>query len=351
MPTAIRYSPPSPQVLRNDVCYRTPSSADVLHGFLSVTLMADEEVSRRLEALDGAEVPIYELCPCPIDIVQQITNKTVLVLRNRVTAILVYCVNVVNDNGSVTSTYWNINGTLYTGDVTQLDLVGDNLNYGAAIVFCEAGINSVTRTDVWDEQRNLVAIIWQDMLGAIISEPTGALTPGSCELPLDTEIITQTDNLLENGRPSGRYVPFYRVNLFDNQGRSLYSNQTTANGIAYTPQGKVTAEPIVPPLVGKNRRITAGQAWEATNLVQSIAWAVEYANRANVVEITTPDSPAPVVYDRLNYSGDWSVDGSQDPYLQGIKITAFGTAKVVLSWTEQPLLEEVSPSVVVGSGY
>ena len=189
MSTAIRYSPPAPQVLRNDVCYRTPASPDVLHGFLSVTLMADEEVSRRLEDLTGADVPTYTLCPCPIDIVQQINNKTVLVLRNRVTLAMVYCVNVVNDNGSVSSTYWDVNGNLYTGDVTQLDILGDNLNYGAAIVFCEAGVNTVTRTDVWDETRALVAVIWQDTLGAVIAEPTGQLAPGSCELPLDTEII------------------------------------------------------------------------------------------------------------------------------------------------------------------
>ena len=343
MSVAIRYSPPAPQVLRNDVCYRTPASADVLHGFLSVTLMADEEVSRRLEDLTGAEVPNYALCACPIDIVQQINNKSVLILRNRLTLVLIYCVNVVNDNGSVTSTYWNIDGTLYTGDVTQLDILGDNLNYGSAIVFCEAGVNSVTRTDVWDESRQLVAVIWQDMLGAIIPEPTGALTPGSCELPLDTEIITQIDNLLVDGRPSGQYIPFYRINLFDNQGRIIYSNQSVANGVAYNPQGRVTVEPIVPPLVGKNRRITAGQVWEASSITQSIAWAIEYANRANVVEITTPDNPFPVTYDRLNYSGDWSVDGSQDPYLEGIRIRAAGLAKVVLSWTEQARLEEVDP--------
>ena len=96
--------------------------------------------------------------------------------------------------------------------------------------------------------------------------------------------------------------------------------------------------------MGKNRRITAGQTWEATNIVQSIAWAIEYANRTNVVEITTPDSAVPVVYDRTCYEGDWSVDGSQDPYLEGIRIRAAGLSRVILSWTEQPLLEEVDPA-------
>ena len=287
MPSAIQYTPPSPQVLRSDVCYRTPASSDVLHGFLITTYMADEEVSKRLEDFSGGEVSTYTLCACPIDVVQQVSAKQVLVLRNRVTQQLVYAVNTVNENGSVTTAYWDIDGTEYTGSTTLLEVAADNLNFGTATLFCEAGVNSVTRTDVWDESRNLVAVIWQDMLGTVIAEPTGQLTPGSCDLPLDTEVIPQVDNMFENGRASGRYVPFYQVNLYDNQGHTIYSNSTLANGVAYSPQGTVTATPIVPPLVAKNRRLTAGEIWQASELVQSIAWAIEYANRTNSVEITT----------------------------------------------------------------
>lgn len=350
MSTAIRYTPPSPQVTRDEVCYRTPASAEVQHGFLILTFMADEEIARRLESLAGTVVENYTLCPCPIQIQQVLNDKQVLVLRNRTNQRVVYAVNTVNDNGTVSTVYYNLDGTPYTGNINDLELAADNLNYGSPTIFCEAGINTVTRTDVWDEARNLVAVIWQDMLGVVIAEPQGVLTPGSCELPLDTEVIPQIDNILENGRASGQYVPFYRMNVYDNLGNTIYSNQALADGTAYTPQGTVTVQPIIPPIKLFNRRLTTGEIWETTPLVQSIAFAIEYANRTNVVEIMTPGSLDPVVYDKLNYEGSWSVDGDNDSFLEGLRIKANGSSKVLLTWTEQPLLMEVEPESV-GSGY
>jgi hypothetical protein len=344
MASQISYTPPALQVIREEVCFRTPASSDVLRGFHVVSYMGDEEVQRKLESLDGTEVKNYELCACPITVQQQINNKQVIVLRNRNTLKLVYAINVVNDNGSVTTTYINIDGSVYEGDINELEIAADNLNYSSPVVFCHEGSTTLTRTDVWDETQKLVAIIWQDAIGKIVAEPTGTLRPGACELPLDTEVLKQVDNLMVNGKPSGEYVTFYRVNVHDNTGAVIFSGQKLANGNSYLPIGKVTFDPIQPPVVAYLRRLTNGETWESSSTVQSASFAIEYVNKNNVIEVTTADSSTPVVFSKLNYKGHWSVDGDKDPNIEGIKISAKNNSKVLVNWTEQPRLIEVVPS-------
>ena len=346
MSTAIRHNLPSPQVTRNEVCFRTPVSSDVQHGFLLTTYMGEKEIARRLESFAGVEVPTFELCACPVQIGQQIENRQIRVMKDRVSLGLAYAVSSVNPDGSVSTNYTNIDGTPYTGDVSLLDIITDGINFNAPVVFCEAGVRTVTRTDVWNEAQHLVAIIWQDMLGTVIPEPPGQLMPGSCEVPLDTEIIPLIDNLFENGHASGRYTPFWQINLYDSQGRVWRSNPTLADGVPYTPQGQVTSEPIVPPIKSRIARITNGQSWEITNqLIQSAAWAIEVANPLNSIDIAVPGDPLFQCFS-IHYDGEWSVDGDRDSFLEtGLKITANGEASAVVSWSEQPLLIEVAPVV------
>jgi hypothetical protein len=342
MATNISYNPPSLQVIREEVCYRTFASSEVFSGFHVVSYMGEEEVYRKLETLDGKEVAQYELCACPIAIQQHINDKKVLVLQDKSTRTLVYAVNSVNDNGSVNSAYFNIDGSKYTGDTSNLEIASDNLNYTSPVVFCHEG-QTVTRTDVWDEFRNLVTVIWQDAIGRIVSEPTGKLHPGACDLPLDTEVISQIDNLLNDGKITGEYVSFYRVNVHDNRGQVVFSSQKLADGSSYSPIGRITVAPIKPPLLACLRRISGGEIWEGSGSLQSISFAIEYANAKNVVEITTPDSPAPVLLNKLNYKGHWAVDGDSDPNVDGVRIKANGSSKVIINWTEQPKSVEVSP--------
>jgi hypothetical protein len=343
MATQISYTPPALQVIRDEVCYRTPASSDIQRGFHVVSYMAEEEVSRRLETLDGKEVTQYELTACPLTIQKEINDKQVLPLRNKKDLSVVYAVNELNGNGSVTSKYFNIDGTPYLDDVKNLELATDNLNYGSAIVYCHDGNTTVTRTDVWDESRKLVAVIWQDVVGRIIAEPTGILRPGACDLPLDTEVIKQVDNFLENGKPSGKFTTFYRVNVHDNQGAVIYSKTRLADGSDYFSSGRVTAEAIVPPVIGYLRRLTNGEEWESSDRVQSISFAIEYANKNNLIHVITPDSAEPIVLNKLNYNMKWAVDGDADPNLQGIKVKALNGAKALVNWTEQPAMVELLP--------
>jgi hypothetical protein len=342
MTTDISYTPPALQVIREEVCFHTPASSDIKRGFQIVSYMGEEEVSRHLEDLGGTQVAQYELTACPITIQQQINNKQVLVLRNKNTLKLVYAVNTLNEDASVTSIYLNIDGSVYEGNVTELEMAGDNLNYGSAIVFCHNGTDTLTRTDVWDESKKLIAVIWQDTLGKIVDEPAGTLHPGSCELPLDTEVVRQIDNLLENGKATGKYISFYQANVYDSKGVVIYSNQILASGKKYSPIGQVTIEPIIPPITGCADRITNNKSWEANDRTQSIALTLEYANKKNIVEILTPNKSEPTVLNKLNYRIKWGVDGDKDPNIQGIKITARGNASVLVSWTEQPEIIEIS---------
>jgi hypothetical protein len=191
-------------------------------------------------------------------------------------------------------------------------------------------------------QKNLSR--WQNTIGKIVAEPTGILHPGACELPLDTEVIFQVDNLLENGKPTGKYVTFYRVNVHDNKGSVVHSNQKLADGKNYNPIGKITVEPIIPAVTGYLRRLTNNESWESSDRTQSASFAIEYANSKNIVEVLTPDSQKPILLNKLNYNMKWAVDGDRDPNLQGIKITATGSARVLVNWTQQPELIEISPS-------
>jgi hypothetical protein len=347
MSAAIQYTPPAIQVTRDDVCYLTPDSAEVQHGFLVVTYMGDEKLNSALESGSGALVPTYELTACPIIIQNQLNDKKVVVLRDRTTLAVVYGSQTLNSNGTVSTLYFNIDSTPYTGNINNLELAGDVLNYSSPTVFCQNGVNTITRTDIWDERRNLIAVVWQNMLGGIIPEPTSSeLVAGSCNLTLDTEIITQVDNRLNpNSSISGTYCYFYRVNVHDSQGNIVYSRTKLSNGANYTPIGKVSTQPLMPPVTAGMQRLTAGQEWISDELTQSVAFAVEYANLNNRVEVTAPDSNIPVYLDRINYHGHWSVDGDNDACLLGVKIRAIGTSKAIISYTKQPQLIEVDPTV------
>lgn len=346
MSTQIQYTPPAIQVTRDDVCYVSPDSADVKHGFLVCTYMGDEKINSSLESDSGAILTAYQLTACPIVIQSQINDKKVVVLRDRTNFAVVYAVQSLNDNGTISTAYFNIDTTPYAGNINNLELAGDTLNYSSPVVFCHNGVNSVTRTDIWDETRNLVAVVWQNMLGAIVVEPVGTIVPGSCSLPLDTELIAQVDNQLNpNSSVSGRFSYFYRVNVHDNQGNVIYSQAKLSNGVNYTPTGRVSTSPLIPPIVSGIKRITAGDEWQTSELIQSIAFTVEYANKTNQVEITAPESNVPVYLDRLNYSGNWSVDGDGDDCLLGVKVKANGAARVLITYTSQPRLIEVNPTV------
>ena len=195
-----------------------------------------------------------------------------------------------------------------------------------------------------------MAVVWQDLLGNVIHEPAGTLTPGSCNLTLDTEVIDQTDNLIEAGRVSGRYTPFWGIRVFDSDGRTVHYRTTTADGTAYTPIGRVTVKPIVPPLISKMRRLANGETWTlADRLVQSFSFAVEKANATNVVQVITPGDPTPLIFEKSTYRGDFSVDGTEDPYLEPtFSVTSLGSARTLVSWIEQPPLVEVAAA---GAGY
>lgn len=351
MSTGIHYCPPAPQVNRSPVCYQV-GTGPVLHGFEFITYIGEEEVERRIESLERATVTGAVLAACPVEIVQNVNNKTVIVMKNRITNVLVYAVQVINTDASVTTTYWNIGGDTYIGDIDDLDIYeGDKLNYTAPVVFCVDGQTSVTRTDVWDEDRHLVTSIWQDLLGAIVPEPTGTLKAGACDLVLDVEVISQVDNILDSGEITGRYVNFYRVNVFDSTGTVVYSKMELANGTMYTPVGRVTVSPIVPGLVAGIKELsTNGETWEITNrLVQSLAITGRLLTRNKTAVVTTPKGS--IILDSPCFEANWSVDGSADPYLKGFKVEVRNGARLYINWTEQLELIDVTELVMGGSGY
>jgi hypothetical protein len=341
MSASISYTPPSLQVIRENVCYRIKGNLDILRGFHVITYMGDEEIFRKLENLDGAEVNDFELTACPVVIQQEINDKKVVVLRNRLDKKPVYAVNKLELNGGISTKYFNIDGSDYTGDVNDLELATDNLNYGSAIVYCHDGKNIVTRTDCFDESGQLITIIWQDILGRIISEPKGTLKPGSCDVSLDTEIIPQIDNFLDNEQASGRFATFYRVNVHDQEGSIVFSKTKLADGKDYFPKGLVTKEPIIPPIKAFLTRLSEDQEWKSSRLTQSVSMALEYANKLNPVEVFTGDQDKPVLLTKLNYKMSWGLDGSKDPFLYGIKIKANKKASCLVNWTEQPEIVEM----------
>jgi hypothetical protein len=343
MASSIEYTPPSIQVTRDSVCYTSPASNDVKHGFLITTYMGDEDLGSVLEAFDGTAVSEYTLTACPIIIQNQLNDKKVVVLRDRTNQAVVYGVQTLNDNGTVSTSYFNIDGTPFTGSINNLELANDILNYSSPVVFCHNGTTTVTRTDVWDERQTLVAVIWQDIKGLVVTEPSGTLTPGSCSLPLDTEVIPQVDNELVNNKLTGRYAKFYRVNVHDNAGNVVYSRVKLSNGTNYTPVGKVSSDVLIPPVQAGLKRVTGGDIWAADATTQSVSFTVEYANSANTVEISTDEGTT--VLNKLNYRAGWSVDGDNDAHVKGVSIKANATSKVLVAYTKQPELIEVDPLV------
>ncbi|MCC5618114.1 hypothetical protein LC605_24115 [Nostoc sp. CHAB 5836] len=342
MATSIQYDP-NFQVTRDHVCYLTPENSNVQQGFLIKNYVDDEDLHNdRLEALDGSIIENYTLTPCPIVIQTAISNKKVFVLRVRNSNILVFLIQVLNDNGTFTNNYFHLDGSVYIGDITSLEIAGDSLNYSSPTIFCHNGTDTISRTDVWDEARNLVAVIWQNTLGAIIGEPTnGSLVAGSCNLPLDTELILQYDNQLNpNGSPSGRYCPIVNVLVFNSNGTVIYSRVKLKNGVDYVPVGSVSSQPLIPPVVDGLVGITNGEEFVPPDTTQSLAMTIEYANDNNQIEVYSPATDKSEYFKKIRYHISWSVDGNHTSLVAG-KIKAYGRARARISYTIRPPLVQI----------
>jgi hypothetical protein len=80
--------------------------------------------------------------------------------------------------------YWNLDQTLYTGDVSQLtDCGAEKVDVTAAQWFCASG-TPISRTDFWDvfsTPRALLGSMWQDAAGNIVPAPAaGTFVVGDC---------------------------------------------------------------------------------------------------------------------------------------------------------------------------
>jgi hypothetical protein len=339
--TSIQYDP-SVQVVRDHVCYLTPGSADVQQGFLLTTYIDAESVNTQLQTLDGSLLETnYTLTACPIVIQTAISNKQVYVFKIKNTDILVFLIQILNDNGTFTNNYYNIDGSIYIGDTTNLILVGINLSYSSPTIFCHNGTDTISRTDVWDADRNLVAVIWQNTLGAIIPEPTGGnLQAGSCNLPLDTELILQFDNQLNpDGSPSGRYCPIINVLLFNNNGVVIYNAIKLKNGTNYVPVGEISSEPLPPPVITGIKKLTQNQEFIPPETTQSVALTVVYANTSNQIEVFSPASNTSEFLDRIRFHMYWTVDEA-GKFNSG-RIRANRNSIAMVTWTERARMVQI----------
>jgi hypothetical protein len=340
MATSIQYNPPPPQVILTPCCYTSPGSADIHHGSARSTYINGDELMM-LEIVNAQHQPVagavQVACPVAGPTVT-IGTQNVLIFQNRYTFDLVIAVTSVVTIG-IESVYYNIDGSLYIGVVGDLILVADKLNYSPSEVICANGTDTVTRTDVWDENRVKVATIWQDLRGAVVAEPTGTLTAGSCDRPLDVEVQELYDNFLDpNGDATGDYVPYVQVLLLSTKdGTISTSHPRLVGGGLYNPTGSITRDPMLPPVVHQGPiRYTNGQRWTAPDSLQAFAWTVEYANRANQVKV------GPTELSSVGYHGGGNVNRDKDGRVIAPDIVAEGRAIVLVTWEEQRKSRDVS---------
>jgi hypothetical protein len=340
MASSIEYIPQQPKVDLNNVCYKTSPTGDIHHGFLRSVTLGEEALLAEIVQLVGSEfqaVPGAVQTDCPMGGSGPTTTtifNNIVFFRHRVTNVLVYSILIV---GTVNFTYYNIDGSLYLGDVQDLDIAGDVLNYSSPELLCANGTESLTRVDVWNEHREKLVSIWQDLRGNIISEPIGTLKAGSCDRPMTVEALELVDNFRDTDNdPTGQHVLYMQWIVSEPSGAIATSTPRLDTGAAYLPIGITSRTPLLPPLKSRTLRLTNNQTWKGDKTCQSYGWATERCSTANPVSIGDTELTA------MTYKGGDSVDGSDDPYIETPLIKAWNQAKVLITHKSQPRLINVT---------
>jgi hypothetical protein len=348
MASSIRFTPQTPKVEITSVCYRLTPTGDIQHGFLRTVSLGEETLTAEIVKLNGSDLQTVggaTQCACPVGGggTGTVINNHLTVFRNKVTFALVFAVTVIN-NGIVTTNYYDIDGNVYIGGTDNLELAGDNLNYSSPQLMCLNGTMAVTRVDIWDEHGVKLSSVWQDLYGAVVPTPiqSDTLTAGSCDRPMTVTTDPYVDNFLDgDSNPTGEYVLYVQHCVSEPSGAIATSLPRLVGGNLYTVVGRISRVPLLPPVIEGLVRLTAGQSWESDFATQSVAWTIERANNSpNHVTV------GEVEFTSVGYDDRASVDGSSDPFIKCKKITAHGSARVLVQDTRQAQLVNRTPTTL-----
>jgi hypothetical protein len=326
------------------------STDNILHGWLETVYVNGQSMQTRvLSAILPAEIVAVGAIPCACPLPSPIVipgpaapQKGFLVMMDK-DGHIVYAVKTINANGSTSTEYTNADGSEYTGPLNELTLCNDrDYVITAPLLFCLDSTDAVTRSNMLDENGQLVRSIWQDARGNIIAEPTGALRAGSCELPITTEVEDWIDNLVENGEISGKYVRYFQVRLLSPNGSSVTNSPALYGGGSYSPIGVRSRQPLLPPVSHKSIRLTDGESWAANVNTQSSSFGIEWATPTDKV------TAYGVEYTYPGPTGDGSVDGNDDPNIKSPGIQAIGNARCLVNYSWQNPLVDMSANPPVG---